>query len=663
MGGFYGSIHVKTEARASVQQAAAAIARRRKTRFLLGPALNGWVSLYPAEHGQDERIARAIARAIPGDVVYVLVHDDDIFAYNYYQDGKSIDEFNSRPDYFAPVSARIKARQHGRPHLLQELLAPGKTLEELTTLLSAENVEQTTFAFDLLQRFADLLGLPNAVTSYEYLMDGETEGTERWEDFKHIPDQSEEKARKRAADAAIQEEKAQLRQAGMLLYEKRGEQKALVSLAWCPDPTSDGFLVSWQRYNVHAPDPRPLERLAPPWSAGPSATTIVAGPFVHDLCLSPSGRMLAISHASGNWKTALWDLERQEAIWETDNDAHSSPRFLFSPDEKYLIGHEYNGVAVYTTGTGRCLARHTNCAATYAAMHPSGLLVVGDPAGKLILLEPRDERAIKTLCIGQKVDQSHLYTLMAGQAQQVLTQGYWDRLQSQMEKQFTMHRSFEEVAADPNAKQRLIEQGYVFQPDGTLDVKKTAEAQVERTRRNMVELQQRMAEAMARPGNESSAVRGSEQPASLLCSPDGRWLFCGVEGGLRVYDWRELTAAEDVTPPPTYRVDIAPITDASESWPISYAVRIEALALDATADLLLFAGTDGVIRRLDLATGDQSTLLELPEKTSVWRMELSLRQQYLGCAVIPPPGEHRRQSPAPTFQVWKYVRHQEIASP
>jgi hypothetical protein len=207
------------------------------------------------------------------------------------------------------------------------------------------------------------------------------------------------------------------------------------------------------------------------------------------------------------------------------------------------------------------------------------LLVVGEPSGKLILMEPRDGRPIKTLRLGRHVDKDQLDTLMT-----------------------------------------------------------------------------------RRPGMESAALRGSELPASLLCSPDGRWLFCGVEGGLHVYDWKTLTTAKDITPAPAFRVDIAPIANSTGSWPISREVEIEALALDATANLLLFAGTDGIIRCLDLSTGNQHTFLDLPERTPVWQMELSWRQHYLCCTVYPPASEFRRQSPAPTLQVWKYARPPETSA-
>src|SRR5262249_32657858 len=151
---------------------------------------------------------------------------------------------------------KTKAKLRGRPLLLQHLLAPGKTLEELMALLSVETTEQAPFAIELLERFAELLGLPNAVAAYEYLMEGETEHIQDWHDFIHVPDLSEEKARKRAAAATSLEEKERLRQAGILVYEAQGNKKGLITVAWCPDRIGNAFLVFWQDYHESNPAAR-----------------------------------------------------------------------------------------------------------------------------------------------------------------------------------------------------------------------------------------------------------------------------------------------------------------------------------------------------------------------------------------------------------------------
>jgi hypothetical protein len=656
MGGFYGSVHVKTADRSSVQQAAEAISKRQKTRFLIGPPLNGWVSAYPETHGQDESIAKAMARRAGGDVIYVMVHDDDVFAYSYFQDGKLVDAFNSRPDYFGSVPAKTKAKLRGRPLLIQHLLAPGKSLKELIALLSPDATEQTPFAFELLERFANLLGLPNAVAAYEYLMEGETEHIQDWDDFIHVPDQSEEKARKRAAAAASLDEKERLRQAGILVYEAQGDKKGLTTVAWCPDHIGNGFFVFWQNYHEANPGARPLERLAPPWSAGPTPTSFVAGPFVHQLRLSPSGRLLAIGNASGNWRAVVWDLEQKKQICEIANDPHTAPFLLFSPDEKYLIGHAYDGVVVYATATGERVAKHANCIATYAAMHPSGLLAIGDPAGKLIVYDPLPGRRINTLCLGQQVDYRHLHASFVGRVQQELDQLDPDALRQQMEKQFARMAQYirpPKASTNTEVQQAAAAQGFVFSEDGTFDVKKTVADMLEKMRISMQEQQRRMAEARNRPGVESEAIKGSEQSASLLCSPDGRWLFCGTDRGLRVYDWAELLAAKEITPPPRHRVDIAPVTVETESGPMPMDGRVQALAFDPTANRLLFAAVDGVIRCLDLSGGLHRTLLEIPSKTPVYQMEHSSERQYLCCTTYE---MHRNHNGPPTLQVWNYSR-------
>jgi WD40 repeat protein len=659
MGGFYGSIHVKTPDRTKVKQAVEVIAKRQKTRFLLGPALNGWVSVYPETHGQDERIAKAMARQIGGDAIYVMVHDDDIFAYTYFQGGKQIDSFNSCPDYFSSASAKDKVKLRGRPLLLQKLLAPGKNLEELTALLSPETVEQMTFAYELLERFADLLGLPNAVAAYEYLMGGETDHIQRWEDFIHVPDQTDEKARRRATADRVADEKERLRQTGILVYERQGEKNKLTSVTWCPDRTGDGFLVCWQDFRQFNASAQPLERLGPPWAAGPQPTTLISGPYVHQLRLSPSGRLLAVGNAGGNWTTVLWDLENQRQLCEIKNDPHTAPRLLFAPDEKYLVGHANEGVVVYATATGERIAIHATYSATYATMHPSGLLAIGDPAGKLIVLDPIPGRRIKTLCLGQKVDQRILHHAMQNRVRQSMEQFDIDKLRAQMEKQIAAlaDKVAQAARTNPQARQSFVELGHVFNADGNVDVKNSVQAHLEKMRRGIEETQQRMAEAFSRPGLENAAIHGSEQPASLLCSPDGRWLFCGTKCGLRVYHWTELLAAEETTPPPVCQIEVTPVTnETAEIGAMRIDNRVQALAFDSTANRLLFSCQDGQIRCLDLSTGQHRTFLALPGSTPVSQMDFSSARRHLCFTVYPPPSEQRHHNGPATLQVWDYDR-------
>src|SRR5438067_2328174 len=106
MGAFYGSIHFRTDDRAAVQPVLERLARgddHRRASFYLAPPVNGWVAAYPSGNGQDGRLAEAAAAQFPGVVVYVLVHDSDVFAYAVYRGGELVDEFNSCPDYSGEV--------------------------------------------------------------------------------------------------------------------------------------------------------------------------------------------------------------------------------------------------------------------------------------------------------------------------------------------------------------------------------------------------------------------------------------------------------------------------------------------------------------------------------------------------------------------------------
>src|ERR1700677_2244674 len=101
MGGHYGSIHVRTDDAEAVQSAAFKIAREKNVRFLVAPAIKGWVSVFPWNNGVDPAVSERLATLLPdADVIHGMVHDDDVFAYWYYQNGELKDLYNSCPNYF-----------------------------------------------------------------------------------------------------------------------------------------------------------------------------------------------------------------------------------------------------------------------------------------------------------------------------------------------------------------------------------------------------------------------------------------------------------------------------------------------------------------------------------------------------------------------------------
>jgi hypothetical protein len=163
MGAFFDSIHVRTKNSGAVKKALEQVAKEGDFKFLLGPALNGWVSIFPGEIGRKEPISAIIAKFIPNDVFHLMVHDDDIFSYYFYRNGQLVDRYNSCPDYFEEASEDKKSQCQGHPELFQDLLGNSKSLTKLKTLLAADKF---TFESERMAQFVKLLNLSNALGSY-----------------------------------------------------------------------------------------------------------------------------------------------------------------------------------------------------------------------------------------------------------------------------------------------------------------------------------------------------------------------------------------------------------------------------------------------------------------------------------------------------------------
>ena len=173
MGAFYGSIHIKSNQVRKITEALGGLANRKR-KFLMSPVIDGWIAIYPNDHGQSERVSKAIAKKLEWPVLHVAVHDDDVFCYWYYRGGKLIDRFSSCPEYFGEVSARMKSLLRGKPECLADLLQDPDDVQRLTVLVE-EMRREPLFASDRHEQFAQLFGLSNVSTSYEYLMADETE--------------------------------------------------------------------------------------------------------------------------------------------------------------------------------------------------------------------------------------------------------------------------------------------------------------------------------------------------------------------------------------------------------------------------------------------------------------------------------------------------------
>src|SRR6516225_7885016 len=126
MGAFFGSIQIRSEDQDAVKTAVEDVARELKRKFLVGPAIKGWIAVYPDESGQDDTCAIALAKRINTILLQLIVHDDDIFIYNLFRKGELLNEYSSKPDYFEEVSEEERERLKPKLESFRDLISSAR---------------------------------------------------------------------------------------------------------------------------------------------------------------------------------------------------------------------------------------------------------------------------------------------------------------------------------------------------------------------------------------------------------------------------------------------------------------------------------------------------------------------------------------------------------
>ena len=135
---------------------------------------------------------------------------------------------------------------------------------------------------------------------------------------------------------------------------------------------------------------------------------------------------------------------------------------------------------------------------------------------------------------------------------------------------------------------------------------------------------------------ESEEPLTAEDPRAFLFSADGQYLICGTSKSAWAFRWRTLLASGVETPPPLYRYR----TESKASgMPMAFLMQhldfsagVAALAYDAQTNGALLGCGDGVVRRMDLASGEVNTLLTVPGGNLIQRIALSADSSLL-CTV------------------------------
>ncbi len=624
MGAFYGSVQVRCATRETLLEVLEDLSAKKKTRFWLGPVLGSWTGVYPMLHGLDPSIARDLARRLGGELFYLVVHDDDVFAYEYYRDGKRVDQYCSRPDYLGKPTAAAAKAVRGQPKKFAHLTADSKSFAQFENRIAEQADRPAVFASELLIGLAAALGMANVQTSYEYLSDGETD-VEGWDQFLHVPDLGTEQARSRQSDAAHQNEIRSLTREGLLLAERGGHRGRNVPfLHWCPALAGAGFLLVAEPPEFTTREPVPLERIGPPWSAGPKPTGLMIDPNVKELVSSPTGRYAAVWCANSDPTASAWDTVDVRCVAKLAHSAHPAHHVAFSPDESAIIcscgGMQAGQISIVSLESGDPSSISYPLNVRLCVAHPNGRVVaVVDARNRLSVLDLPSGQIQRTLFIGGVRVPLELLLLLGNNYPSDWFTIPLDTIED------LLGRKRDEVAE--TLSKRLQRDAH--------------EALL----------------AARKPGWLDQKARSRESLNQLAFDLTGEHLFAATEGGLRVYRWCEILEANTETPPPLFAVDADKLVHETADGYVSIGGGVAAFAHDPDRDWLLFGGADGRVRFLDLADGQTGTLLEPPGLRPIKQLAFSRDRTVLGVACgtnMIEDGSARPMRCSAAVQFWNY---------
>lgn len=668
MGGFYGTIAVRTEDLSCIQSALATIWRRTKTQFLVAPPKSGWIAIYPSSSGQDDVVSRRMARLLPYDLIQLISHDEDVFLYSIYRGGRLVDRYSSDPAWENEgITEAGRRKLRGRPERYQ-YLCDGSSIEAVRKALQVE--ADDVFSSRIMTRFAEVLRLPlEVMTSYDYLMDGETDEVEDWDSYIHIPDRSAVIARRRERESGEVSALQRLLADRVLLSHLIDEQSrdGHCHPVVCRDRDGRGFLVA--RNRVLWDTPLEVETIGPPWSAGPIPAGLSTRATIADMVSGPSRRYLAMPGGGPGRRTTIWDCELGEALASASRDEFF-PWVEFTPDESRWVGIGRDKIATiplagddnptfWPFASGECPT---------GAIHPTEpVLVVAGANNYLSLIHLETGQLITRLLTGGPSETTGLAALalvvpgLAQEIQDVMARFDLTALErSQSEALANRERTYEVgglaalLAAPPfdrTVQNELWE---------ALAGMKSCSAWFDRLRRSVGKA---TAADLSTQHDKKDWVSGAEAALRLRFDDRGRWLFAATDKGVRAYRWRQIVSALGSTPQPEHSITPDPYIEDPEADPLpevelKYDLnrRVFDLAYDTGRSRLLFATMGGQVGYLDPEAGRQGILVEPPGRPTIFRIELSGDYSALCCVCHPKPYGSQRFKQKSFLQVWDYTR-------
>jgi|GEM_PF-3020478 len=627
MGGFYGTVQVRTSDREAVRAAAEAVATDLECRCYLGPELGGWVGIYPSNHGQDTRFGQAVSERMSEPVLHLMVHDDDILAYELWQAGKSFDRYWSCPGYFGEEERAEQEAAAGQPEVLSRMF--GGDERELREVLRRD--QPVTFEHERLTRLAEMLGIENAVTAYEYLQWGERDGIRGWKQFEELPlaALANEKSAKQERRKQFTAERKRLEKAGLLLAEKKYKGFSVHGLP----SGEDQFVVLWQHYANQGG----VELWHPPWKQA-NRTSLTFEEVPHVLVASANGRRLAYSVRESTVVTELgWDAGSTHEFSGTFVVlALSGDGELVALSRRRIVGQRAEfEVAVVRVADGTTVTTASELPeATRGVFSPDGkhLVIVGTDLWLLTLAA--DGGTVRKM-VGGGMPTASLTELYSRAGMVDLSQ-----IISQMEA--SLEQTVEQAS---KMMQRSAAKASEEEIEG---LKARVREQMEQQIAALREQQKQLASGQL----PTVPQYGNERPFRLGFARSGSLAWCATDKGLRVYDWQAVLAATPEMPSPVMQFE--PTGNGEHGLPLSLIYD----ATEAADDAIVFGGLSGVLYRLDLKSGETRQLLQPPEGGALMHLAMTRDGRCLGMTTCPgfPSIGGGGAKQTQVWQVWDYAK-------
>jgi hypothetical protein len=629
MGAFYGSVQVRSEDRSGVKAVAEEVARAIHASMLVGPVIDGWVGLYPFMNGQDERVGAAMAGRMDADVLHLIVHDDDVFAYWLYRGGELVDSFWSLPGYFGEQNGADQEAMTGDSEAFRPIV--GDQAPRLVALL-VRGEEQELSAIEQLEEFAKALKISNALTAYEYLKDGETEEIKKWKQFEEVPAERVVEAKQTARELRSEVERArkQLKADGLLLLhdERKGNERP----HGCA--IEGGFVVGWAD---HGADTVEFRQYGTPWD---KARTPGIETSKHVTGLASDGAQKRVAISAGD-RVHVFGASGDE--WSRVADIPESDVALavaLSADGKILAHASRDEVIVTAIEGARPVCAVPQRSVQHLAFHPDGEWLAITNGRSFGLISLHSQKPWRELYVGGKKEvASHAWAV-------------WSAMQG-IDVEEVERR--QRVEMDKMIKKLQKSGGKSKQPKmSDEDIRQFRESM----EKDIQELKTRIAarkEGLA-PDNPPQS---QEMTLSLGFSRDGRWLWRGGDQEICVYEWEKVPRDPgSELSDPVWRIELP--GDAQDH---RKGNRVWAIAEEVGSPAIVFSGSGGSLYRLDLESGQLRELIKPPGEAWVIELEMSADGSVLGVTLGTRQfSEAARERGERTWawEVWSYSRLRDI---